>query len=59
VHLTESCDADVPRLITHVETISVDVLDNQVVEQIHVVNWLLEIPHAEIRKSRFAMLAPA
>jgi transposase len=35
VHLTETCDAGAPRLITHVETTAVDVLDNQAVDQIH------------------------
>jgi len=35
VHLTETCEDESPHLITHVETTSVDLLDNQAVEQIH------------------------
>lgn len=34
-HLTETCEDESPHLITHVETTSVDILDNQTVEQIH------------------------
>lgn len=35
VHLTESCDADSPHLITHVETTLATEADNPVVETIH------------------------
>jgi transposase len=35
VHLTESCDADKPHLITHVETTLATEADNPVVETIH------------------------
>lgn len=35
VHLTETCEADTPNLITHVETTPATVQDNMVVEQIH------------------------
>lgn len=35
VHLTETCDADVPNLITHVETTPAPVADGEVTAQIH------------------------
>lgn len=35
VHLTETCDGDHPPLITHVETTTATVTDNDVVEAIH------------------------
>jgi len=35
VHLTESCDAERPHLITHVETTAATTADNDVVEPIH------------------------
>lgn len=35
VHLTETCDPDSPRLITHVHTTYATVPDNQVVDSIH------------------------
>lgn len=35
VHLTETCDADAPHLVTHVETTLATTADNDVVEPIH------------------------
>jgi transposase len=35
VHLTESCDADVPRLITNVETTPATTPDDNMVEVVH------------------------
>jgi len=35
VHLTESCDDDLPHLITHVETAAADQSDDQVLSKIH------------------------
>jgi transposase len=36
VHLTETCDADCPRLITHVETTAAPIPDNETLPDIHV-----------------------
>lgn len=35
VHLTETCDEDCPRLITHVETTAAPTADNETLPDIH------------------------